>query len=157
MNAEITVEHSAVVIQYSQHTNKWEFTINGRDYSLDSLRAAKDKIDEVIKALELKQRKNFEPVRAFDYTGNPGRITSIVGFRKSWRRSQPDEEILEVRFKLDSKEGGGTKQEITSLVRDTPRNREIFSELKSIDERRRSLSDELAHCTNDDIPQGAAE
>ncbi len=153
MNNEITVEHSAVVIEYSQHHNKWEFTVNGRDYSLDSLRAAREKIDEVIKALELKQRKNFEPVPAFNYAGKPGRITSIVGLSKSWRHSHNGVDILEVRFKLDSKEDGATKEEITSLVRDTPRNREIFAEMKQIDERRRELSDELAHCTNDDIPQ----
>jgi hypothetical protein len=150
MNETIIIEHNAVTIVYREAHNKWAFILNGRDYDEDSLSAAKQKIEKIIKELKLKQRKQFEPIPAFNYALKPGRITSLVGLKRSWRSNHED--IMNVRFILAGEGEGASVTEVTELYADTPKNRDIMAQVKALTTQAETLRESLRSLTNNDVP-----
>ena len=148
--SEIKVTYVAVEIKYNEYRNNWVFIVGGKEYTVESLRLAREKIDAVIAKERLAKRKRFEPITAYTCSGKRGRITSLNEMGQSWRRQ--NSEVMRVRFKTEGEKGPGSVEEVCSLVKDTPKNVALFKEIRELKDRTSKLEEQLVYMVNDDVP-----
>lgn len=73
MHNPIQITHKEVVITYEEQTDRWLFTLRGRDRMADSLAAAKEAIDKPVPA---EKSKPFQKIPAWwlKYNDDPEKI-----------------------------------------------------------------------------------
>jgi hypothetical protein len=86
----ITITHSDVQITYNEGSDKWEFTLRGRDRSAESLAKAKEFID---RPLPKEKDKPFQRIPAwlFRYNDEPKKV-EITGIAEG-RGYKGDEKV----------------------------------------------------------------
>lgn len=115
---EIQVVYKEVTINYSEDTNRWVFTLRGRERSAESLRLAKEKID-----MPAPSGKPFEKIPA--WIDRNGGFTSVIidsmaeGYehrRQSYGRHVPEVWVS------DPENESRFKEFVTALFAATPEN-----------------------------------
>jgi len=126
MDQFIEIEHSGVKVRYDEESNRWLFSLRGRDRSSETLKNAKATIDKPVS----EKTKPFEhiPVWYFQYGGNEPVKAEVVGLAEA-RRCRVGQEVWIVK--------GGTRSKTRTEDSVFPQSKENDAIAAKLDELRR--------------------
>lgn len=130
---QITVTHNGIEITYNEDTNWFHFTLRGRDRKCQTLRAARDLIDQPAKD----EKPPFKPVKAWcygHYEGfNPVTITSVA-----------EERYGSVYFWIKDKDGNRSKEASSYIYASTAKNDRLIEVIRKAEAEKAKLEKQIA-------------
>lgn len=134
MHNPIQHTHRGVVITYNENSNRWQFTLRGRDKSAESLSLARAAIDKP----EPKSAKPFAKIEAWEYRNDAPERVTVTGIAEKGWRGMPEVWIKDA--------GGNRRKEDpeSRIYPATDNNNEVFAKITEKYAAIRALDDECS-------------